>query len=103
MKDKPLVVGSRRRCDNDGRLYTVKTENHHFCRSKCRNEFNRFGSPFLRLRARIASEVEAASDAIESRMFSVLDAGGQARYRRMYPARARRFDELLNDQQQAAS
>lgn len=103
MKDHKLEVGTRRRCDNDGRLYLVKTETHRFCSDKCRKEFHRFGSPFLQLRARIQSEVELATAEIEFRIFAVLDAGAQSRYRAAYPQRARRFDEQLGEMERQAS
>jgi len=97
MKEPRLVIGSRRRCDNDGRFYTVKTETHRFCRDACRKAFHRYGSPFLQLRTCIQREVELAADAIEFRLFAALDGGAQARYRQANPKRAGRFDEQLEE------
>lgn len=89
-----LQIGSRRRCDNDARPYTVKSENHRFCSDRCRKQFHRYGSPFLRLRPLISKEVERALEEFEHSVFTVLDYNTQQRYRQQFPDRARRFDEL---------
>lgn len=105
MKDNRLTVGSRRRCDCDGKPYTVKTETHRFCSDKCRADFHRYGSPFLKLREKIATEVDRMGEEIEFRFFAVMDRETQNKYRAAYPARGRRFDELRREQleEQAAS
>ena len=90
-----LVIGTRRRCDNCSKFYTVVREHHRFCTARCRQEFHRFGSPLLRLRDRIGREVALASEAIELRMFSALDTQSQRRYATLYPSRARRIERQL--------
>lgn len=97
MKDIRLIVGKRRRCDQDGKPYTVKTETHRFCSDKCRMDFHRYGSPFLKLREKIAAEVDRLGDEIEFRIFVVLDRETQNRYRVTYPDRARQIDEQLRE------
>jgi hypothetical protein len=95
--ERPLEIGSRRRCDNDGKLYTVKRPDHRFCRSKCRSEFHRFGSPYIQLRSQISKEVERIAEQMEYRLYTVLTADARMRYRQLWATRARRFDVL--DQQ----
>lgn len=100
---EPLEIGARRRCDNDGRWYTVKAAHHKFCSDICRKQFHRFGSPFLRLRDHINKEVERASEQIEYRIFSILDHNSQERYRRAFPQRGRSFDEQAEQSASQAS
>jgi hypothetical protein len=97
-----LEVGCRRRCDNDGHFYTVKSSNNRFCSDKCRKQFHRFGSPFLKLREQVSKEADRAGEEIEFRLFSILDHNSQDRYRRAFPRRAARFDEQLQQASQAS-
>jgi hypothetical protein len=92
MLTRPLVIGTRRRCDNDGKLYTVRRADHRFCRTKCRQEFHQFGSPFLQLRPQICKEIARVSEEIEYRVYSAFDQQTRIRYRAMFPKQARRFD-----------
>jgi len=96
---KPLQVGARRRCDNCAKFYIVKRENHRFHSPACRVEFNRNGSPLLRLRPVISKEVEKLTAEIEFRIFKVLDQQTENRYRKQFPARARKFDAMTADEQ----
>jgi hypothetical protein len=53
----------RRRCDNCGNFYHRNPErpDHRFCKSKCRIEFSRNGSPLIRLREKIHKETDQAA------------------------------------------
>lgn len=97
-----LEIGTRRRCDNCAGLYTVKKIDHRFCRDHCRSEFNRFGTPLIRLRPVITREIARAIEEFEFRIYRAMDQQGQRRYRALYPARARRFDVLEQADQAAA-
>jgi hypothetical protein len=94
-----LQVGTRRRCDNCGKPYTVNRENHRFHSPACRAEFHRTGSPLLRLRPVITKEVERLATEIEFRIFKVLDTQTERRYRAQFPARARKFDAITAAEQ----
>lgn len=96
--EQVLTVGAKRRCDQCPKFYTVQTKHHRFCTKKCRADFHRFGSPFLRLRPKIAEEARAAVDEYEMRMYAVMDQPTRNRYQTLYPARARHFDEQLSAQ-----
>jgi hypothetical protein len=101
--DQALVIGSRRHCDNDGKLYTVKKKDHRFCTPKCRSEYHRFGSPYLKLRERISKEVERIGEDIEYRLFTALDVDARGRYMQRWPERARRFNVRRQEETSAAA
>lgn len=98
-----LEIGSRRRCDNDGKFYTVKSTNNRFCSDQCRKQFWRYGSPYLQLREQMSKEADRAAEEIEYRLFTILDHNSQERYRRAFPRRATRFDEQQREQSSQAS
>jgi hypothetical protein len=95
MDSQRLEIGAPRRCDNDGRLYTVKREHHRFCCNKCRSEFHRYGSPLLQLRPHIQAEVQQAMEQVELRIFAALHPRAQLRYRQQNPTRAGRLAAIL--------
>jgi hypothetical protein len=97
--NETLKVGDRRRCDNCGRPYTIKRENHRFHSPACRSEFHRNGSPLIRLRPVISKEVERMAAEIELRIFKVLDTQSERRYRAQFPARAKAFDAMTAAEQ----
>jgi endogenous inhibitor of DNA gyrase (YacG/DUF329 family) len=95
--DQVLRVGAKRRCDQCPKFYIVQTKHNRFCSKRCRDDFHRFGSPYLRLRPKIAEEAKMAASEIEMRIFAVMDQPTRNRYATLYPARARQFEEQLRD------
>lgn len=89
-----LEIGSHRRCDNDGRLYSVRKKDQRFCCENCRKQFHKQGSPFLKLREKIEQEVARAVEECERRVYMTLDPAQKQRYRTYWPTRATKFDAL---------
>jgi len=56
-----IKIGTKRPCDMCAKRYMPKTEHHRFCLPKCRLDFHRFGPVLVRLRDRIAHEVQEAT------------------------------------------
>lgn len=97
MSTPTFAVGSRRRCDNCPKYYTVLKPDHRFCSTRCRKEFHRFGTPLLRLRPIMNKEIERAAEQTEFRIFTALDQPTAQRYRKLYPTQARRFDAMTRE------
>lgn len=88
-------IGRRRRCDYDGKLYTVRKGDHRFCSTNCRVLYHKQGSPLMRLRDILPREIHHVADEIEARLYSALDQAAQVRYRGLYPKRARHLEEWI--------
>jgi hypothetical protein len=103
-----LVIGSRRRCDNDGVFYIVKATNHRFCTDKCRQMWARYGCPYVMLRETIQPMIEQqvkigiedarASDRdFQLKLVSVMPGNIRDAFQTAFPEFAERVDELVLD------
>ena len=105
--ERHLEIGARRRCDFDGRLYTVKKPDHRFCSDNCRKKYHKGGSAYLILRDRMNREihslVKAAADEAEARILRALDTATQHSYSQLFPERASRAAELNQAKRQVVA
>lgn len=106
MQPEGFGIGTRRRCDNDGKFYLVKARHHRFCKAECKAEYHRFGSPLLRLRDHLPAEilrvVEPLITAAELRIFKTLEPEQQTRYRRAFKTHAALLDRIWGEEEIAS-